>query len=87
MTIIWTRKWAEMHGLDIKYADEALKMISELCTKTDYDEDLIEAVVLSSYPLNLPESIFEKIAKSNKVGKGEIVKFTTYAQGQMCELV
>ena len=76
--IYWTNKWADMYGLDRKYANEALKMIGEIMTETDYDEDLIEAVVLSLYPLNPPESILEKINKSSKKGKGETVKISMY---------
>ena len=45
----YTRKWAETHGLPAKYANEALKMITEIWSETPYDVDLIEDVVLSSY--------------------------------------
>ena len=78
MTTYYTKKWAERYGLDIKYADEALKMITELTIETDYDEDLIEAVVLSSYPLNPPETLFDKLTKSSSRGKGKLVKFSRY---------
>ena len=79
MSTYYTNKWADMYGLDRKYADEALKMITELTMETDYDEDWIEAVVLSSYPLNPPESIFDKLERSSK-GKnaGKLVKFCRY---------
>lgn len=78
MQTVWTKKWAESFGLDIKYADEALKMIEELNRETDYDEDMIEAVVLSSYPLNPPEGVFEKLIRSSKKGKGKVVKINMY---------
>ena len=72
----YTKKWAGRVGLDIKYANEASKRITDLMTETDFDEDLIEAVVLSSYPLNPPETILEKFERSSK-GKndGKLVKF------------
>lgn len=75
----YIKKWAEKYGLDLKYANEALKMITELTTETDYDEDSIEAVVLSSYPLNPPESLLDKFdkAKNNK-NAGKLVKFSKY---------
>jgi len=79
MTTYYTKKWADMYGLDIKYANEALKMITELTMETDYDEDLIEAVVLSSYPLNPPESIFEKFERGKKSkNTGKLVKWCRY---------
>jgi len=79
MSTYYTKKWAKMYGLDIKYADEALKMIDEISAETDYDVDIIEAVVLSSYPLNPPETIFDKLERSSK-GKnaGKLVKFCRY---------
>jgi hypothetical protein len=68
-----------MYGLDLKYADEALKMINELTTETDYDEDIIEAVVLSSYPLKPKESMLEKFERSkNNKDAGKLVKFARY---------
>lgn len=79
MPTYYTKKWAEMYGLDFKYADEAIKMITELTIKTDYDEDLIEAVVLSSYPLNPPETILEKFERGkNSQNAGKLVKFNRY---------
>ena len=79
MTTYYTKKWAEMYGLDIKYADEAIKMITELTMETDYAEDLIEAVVLSSYPLKPPETILEKFEKGkNSQNAGKLVKFSRY---------
>ena len=79
MSTYWTNKWADTHGLDRKYADRALKLIGELMAETDYDEDWIEAVVLSSYPLNPPETIFEKFGRSkNNKNAGKLVKFTRY---------
>lgn len=75
----YTNKWADMVGLDRKHADEALKLITELTLETDYDEDLIEAVVLSSYPLNPPESIFDKLERGKKSkNAGKLVKFCRY---------
>ena len=77
--IYWTNKWADMYGLDRKYAKEASKMITELTLETDYDEDIIEAVVLSSYPLNPPESILEKFKRGKKSkNAGKLVKFCRY---------
>ena len=79
LSTYYTKKWAEMHGLDIKYANEALKMINEISSETDYDEDWIEAVVLSSYPLNPPESILEKFERGKKSkNAGKLVKFCRY---------
>ena len=79
MSAYYTNKWADMVGLDRKYANEASKMITELMMETDYDEDIIEAVVLSSYPLNPPESIFEKFKRGNKSkNAGKLVKFCRY---------
>jgi len=74
----YTNKWADMYGLDRKYANEASKMITELMMETDYDSDLIEAVVLSSYPLNPPESIFEKFKSKKSKNVGKSVKITRY---------
>jgi len=82
MQTYWTNKWADTYGLDRKYADNALKMIGELETETDFDEDLIQAVVLSSYPLNPPESIFDKFEKGKgSKNAGKSVKFITYTAG------
>jgi hypothetical protein len=78
LTTYYTLKWAERNGLNKKYAKEALKMITELSLETDYDADVIEAVVLSKYPLNPPESILDKFKeKENKID-GELVTFTRY---------
>jgi len=78
MTTYYTKKWADMYGLNIKYANEAIRLITELAMETDYDYDLIEAVVLSSYPLKPPESIFDKMMKGSDKGKGKLVKFCRY---------
>ena len=68
-----------MYGLDMKYADEAIKMIIDIREETDYDEDLIEAVVLSSYPLNPPETILDKLERGkNNKNAGKLVEFTKY---------
>jgi len=79
MSIYWTNKWADMYGLDRKYADRASKLITELMMETDYDEDWIEAVVLSSYPLNPPETLFEKFERGKKSkNAGKLVKWYKY---------
>jgi len=78
MTTYYTKKWADMYGLNIKYANEAIRLITELAMETDYDYDSIEAVVLSSYPLNPPESIFDKMMKGRGKGKGKLVKWCRY---------
>jgi len=79
MTTYYTKKWAEMYGLDIKYANEAIRLITELAMETDYDYDLIEAVVLSSYPLNPPETILEKFERGKKSqDAGQLVKWCRY---------
>ena len=79
MSAYYTNKWADMVGLDRKYTNRASKLITELTLETEYDEDIIEAVVLSSYPLNPPESIFDKLERGSK-GKnaGKLVKFCRY---------
>jgi len=75
----YDRKWAEMYGLDIKYANEAIRLITELAMETDYDYDLIEAVVLSSYPLKPPETILEKFERGKKSqDAGKLVKWCRY---------
>jgi len=77
--IYYLNKWADMVGLDRKYADEANKLITELMMETDYDPDWIEAVVLSSYLLNPPETIWEKFERGKKSkNAGKLVKFSKY---------
>ena len=79
MLTYWTNKWADTYGLNRKDANEALKLIGELMTETDYDEDLIEAAVLSSYPLNPLESILDKFEKGKKnKNAGKSVKIARY---------
>ena len=75
----WTNKWADMVGLDRKDVNEALKMITDITMNTDYDEDIIKAIVISSYSLNPPETIFDKFERGQKIkNAGKLVKFCRY---------
>jgi len=79
MTTHYTKKWAEYWGLDKKNAKEALKLITDIAQETDFDYNLIESVVLSTYPFNPPETIFEKFERNkNNKNAGRLVKFARY---------